>query len=68
MIQYIKDKTAKIFNEKSKVKTRYIKNSCDTYNAYLISNHFAHQNETVFVVLANLYEAQKYYDLLSQIE
>jgi transcription-repair coupling factor (superfamily II helicase) len=42
-------------------------NSCNAYNYYLISSRFLKINKTIFVVLPNLYEAQKYYDAISKI-
>ncbi len=48
-------------------KTVYLKQSNDTYNAYMITKSFLDDKRTLFVVLANLYEAQKYYDKLSQL-
>ncbi len=48
-------------------KTVYLKQSNDTYNAYMITKSFLDHKRTIFVVLANLYEAQKYYDVLSQL-
>lgn len=47
--------------------TIYLKQTNDTYNAYMISKSFRKHQRTIFVVLANLYEAQKYYDVLSQL-
>lgn len=35
------------------------------FNLLMIKNSFVSKNKTVFVVLPNLFEAQKYYDLLS---
>lgn len=48
-------------------KTVHLKQSNDTYNAYMITKSFQNHQRTIFVVLANLYEAQKYYDVLSQL-
>ncbi|BCR35134.1 transcription-repair coupling factor [Mariniplasma anaerobium] len=45
--------------------TVYLKSSTDSYNCYLITKRFLKMKKTVFVVTANLYEAQKYYDSLS---
>ena len=45
----------------------FFKSSNDTFNAYLAASHFLESKETIFIVTPNLYEAQKYYDLLSQI-
>jgi len=48
-------------------KTVYYNGSTETYNAYMVSLDFKKNKKTVFVVTPNLYEAQKYYDRLSQI-
>lgn len=48
-------------------KTMFFKSSTDTYNAYLCALDFKENQETVFIVTSNLYEAQKYYDTMSQI-
>lgn len=48
-------------------KTVYLKSSTDSYNCYLISKRFLMIKQTIFVVASNLYEAQKYYDTLSNI-
>jgi transcription-repair coupling factor (superfamily II helicase) len=48
-------------------KTTFFKSSNDTFNAYLAAIDFKENNQTVVVVTPNLYEAQKYYDVLSQI-
>jgi transcription-repair coupling factor (superfamily II helicase) len=53
------------FNSSSRV--LYLKSSQESYNAYLIAKDFLDHQHTVFVVTANLYDAQKYYDTLSQI-
>ncbi len=45
----------------------FFKSSNDAFNAYLAAAHFLESKETIFVVTPNLYEAQKYYDLLSQL-
>lgn len=52
---------------KLKQKTVYLKNSTDSYNAYLVSKRFETIKKTVFVVCPNLYEAQKYYDTLTNL-
>ncbi|WP_162151215.1 transcription-repair coupling factor [Haploplasma modicum] len=46
---------------------KYYYNSVDSYNIYLIKDLFYQKDETIFVVLPNLYEAQKYYDSLNLI-
>ena len=48
-------------------KTTFFKSSNDSFNAYLAAIDFKQNQETVIVVVPNLYEAQKYYDTLSQI-
>ncbi len=48
-------------------KTVYLKHSHDIYDVYMITKLFHEVHETIFVVLPNLYEAQKYYDLCNQI-
>ena len=59
---------AKLLKElNQKKKTVYLKSSTDVYNCYLISKRYQEEKETIFVVTANLYEAQKYYDTLSNI-
>jgi transcription-repair coupling factor (superfamily II helicase) len=45
---------------------RRVKRSNDTFNAYLFAQAFQ-ARRTIFVVLPNLYDAQRYYDILSQI-
>jgi len=47
-------------------KTVYLKHSHDIYDVYMITKLFHEVHETIFVVLPNLYEAQKYYDLFNQ--
>ncbi|MDY0276597.1 MAG: transcription-repair coupling factor [Acholeplasma sp.] len=49
------------------LKNGHYRNSNDTYNAYMINEDFIEGDKTIFVVLPNLYEAQKYYDLLNRI-
>jgi len=67
MIGYIEKNTK--LNEliKPKNKTVYYYGSNETYNAYMMALDFMNHKKTVFVVTPNLYEAQKYYDRLSQI-
>ncbi|MFA5525349.1 MAG: transcription-repair coupling factor [Acholeplasmataceae bacterium] len=48
-------------------KTTFFKFSNDYFNAYLVAADYQINQKTVLVVLPNLYEAQKYYDTLSQI-
>ena len=42
-----------------------IASSCDEYNQMLIATDFYKNNKSIFVVLPNVYSAQKYYDSLS---
>ncbi len=67
MIDFLKMKTnmIKIINKTSK--TMFFKSSTDTYNAYLASLDYLEKKKTVFIITPNLYEAQKYYDQVSQI-
>ncbi len=67
MIDYIKQKPniQKLIKKTSK--PMFFKSSTDTYNAYLSIIDFLENKNTVFVVTPNLYEAQKYYDAISQI-
>lgn len=46
---------------------KYFKNSNIVFNVHLIKSDFEKGNKTLFVVLPNLYEAQKYYDYLNEI-
>ena len=52
---------------KPKQKTVYYDGSTEAYNCYMVAMDFMKNQKTVFVVTPNLYEAQKYYDRLSQI-
>ena len=61
----LEDKLVKLLNQKQK--TVHLKSSTDSYNCYLISKRFLMTKKTVFVVTPNLYEAQKYYDTLANI-
>ncbi len=58
---YIKD-----LIEKTSTKT-FFKASNDAFNAYFIAGDYALHQNTIVVTLPNLYEAQKYYDMLSQL-
>jgi transcription-repair coupling factor (superfamily II helicase) len=67
MLDYIKNHTKiKELIQKTS-QTVFFKSSNDTYNAYLIAIDYLEGNDNVFVVTPNLYEAQKYYDTLSQL-
>ncbi len=44
-----------------------IAESCEGFNQFLIASDFYKGDDTVFVVLPNLYQAQKYYDALTTI-
>ena len=67
MIDFLKFKSNMTNIIKTTSKTMFFKSSTDTYNAYLAALDFLENQQTVFVVTSNLYEAQKYYDTLSQI-
>lgn len=67
MLEWIKANTHMPDHIKKATKTIYFKSSTDAYNAYLLALDFLENKQTTFVVLSNLYEAQKYYDTLSQI-
>ena len=45
----------------------FFQSSTDAYNVYMIAADFKANPANIFVVTANLYEAQKYYDMLTQI-
>lgn len=53
------------FNEIIKSENIRVANTCDDYNFSLIATDFYHGDKSIFVVLPNLYNAQKYYDALS---
>ncbi len=63
ILSQLKEKN--IFDSKRRV--TYLKASQESYNAYLIVNDFLTRKHTIFVVVANLYEAQKYYDVIGQL-
>ncbi|MDO9629150.1 MAG: hypothetical protein Q7I99_04540, partial [Acholeplasmataceae bacterium] len=67
MIEFIRQKPniSKLIQKTSK--SMFFKYSNDAYNAYLSAIDFIENKNTVFVVTPNLYEAQKYYDAISQI-
>ncbi len=67
MIDFLKMKTKMTEIIKSTSKSMFFKASTDTYNAYLAALDFIENKETIFIVTPNLYEAQKYYDQMSQI-
>ncbi|TVP86210.1 MAG: transcription-repair coupling factor [Acholeplasmataceae bacterium] len=67
MLEWIKANTSMPAFIKKTDKTVFFKSSTDAYNAYLLALDFLENKQTVFVVLSNLYEAQKYYDALSRI-
>ena len=67
MIDFIRQKPNLLKLIKKTSKTMFFKSSTDTYNAYLSIIDFLENKNTVFVVTPNLYEAQKYYDAISQI-
>lgn len=45
----------------------FFQSSTDPFNAYVIAADYQKKPTTIFVVTANLYEAQKYYDMLTQL-
>ena len=53
----------KVLNSKEK----HFKNSNIVFNVHLIKSDFEKGNQTLFIVLPNLYEAQRYYDYLNEI-
>lgn len=67
MLHFIKEYTQlkKIVENTSD--SMFFKSSNDTYNAYMIAIDYLENKKTIFVVTPNLYEAQKYYDVLSQL-
>ncbi|MBN2300346.1 MAG: hypothetical protein JXC31_04060, partial [Acholeplasmataceae bacterium] len=67
MIDFLKMNTNMIKMIKKTSKKVFFKSSTDTYNAYLAALDYIENKQTIFIVLPNLYEAQKYYDQMSQI-
>ena len=67
MIEWLKKKQNIQEWIKKTSKTTFFKFSNDSFNAYLVALDYAINHETIIVVVPNLYEAQKYYDTLSQI-
>ncbi len=67
MLEYLKARTHMKRHIQKTSKTMFFKSSTDTYNAYLCALDFKENQETVFIVTSNLYEAQKYYDTMSQL-
>ncbi|MBU1141042.1 MAG: hypothetical protein KKG64_00815, partial [Firmicutes bacterium] len=67
MLDFLKMKTnmTKIIQRTST--SMFFKTSSDAYNAYLAALDYIENQKTVFIVTPNLYEAQKYYDKMSQI-
>src|SRR5690554_3787562 len=53
----------KVLNSKEK----HFKNSNIVFNVHLIKSDFEKGDQTLFIVLPNLYEAQRYYDYLNEI-
>src|SRR5574344_2123497 len=41
--------------------------TCEEFNMFLIAQDFSHNDKSLFVVLPNLFSAQKYYDELINI-
>jgi len=67
MINILKDNKNFIEVLELTSKKMFFKSSNDTYNAYLIASDFIKNQETIFIVTPNLFEAQKYYDTMTQI-
>jgi transcription-repair coupling factor (superfamily II helicase) len=67
MLSYLNTRSSMNRQIKKTSKMMFFKSSTDTYNAYLCALDFKENQETVFIVTSNLYEAQKYYDTMSQI-
>lgn len=67
MLSFLKSRSNMLKHTRKTSKTVFFKSSTDIYNAYLCALDYMENRETVFVVTSNLYEAQKYYDNLSQI-
>ena len=67
MIDFLRQKPNLLKLIKKTSKAMFFKSSTDTYNVYLSIVDFLENRNTVFVVTPNLYEAQKYYDAISQI-
>ena len=67
MLNYLLHKTKLESILKETSKTMFFKASNDIYNTYLITADYLKNNKTIFVVTANLYEAQKYYDQFTQL-
>lgn len=65
-MQFVNPKHLQYFNEKQ-AQSLVFSHGNSAYHAYLITEAFKQVSKTVFVVLPNLYEAEKYYDLLSQM-
>jgi len=56
-----------LFNKIINSNKKYFKNSNTVFNVHLIKEDFNKGDQTLFVVLPNLYEAQNYYDSLNEI-
>lgn len=56
-----------LFNKIINSNNKYFKNSNTVFNVHLIKEDFNKGDQTLFVVLPNLYEAQNYYDSLNEI-
>lgn len=60
------DKLNNYINKILKLNNTHYQKSNDYFNAHLINSDFKNGDKTIFVILPNLYEAQKYYDYLNQ--
>jgi len=67
MLTFLRNQTHIINHIKQTSKTMFFKSSNESYNAYLAVTDFIENDTTIFVVTSNLYEAQKYYDTISQL-
>lgn len=66
MLDFIVKKTnIRVINKKA-LETMFFKGSTDSFNVYLAAQDFKINKKTIFIITPNLYEAQKYYDAISQ--
>lgn len=56
-----------LFKNKLNNQHKYYINSNEFYNAYIIKDKYINGDSTIFVVLPNLYDAQKYFDYLTNL-
>lgn len=67
MIEYLRKKSNILKIIKKTSTSMFFKSSNDTYNVYLAALDYLENKTSIFIVTPNLYEAQKYYDIMSQI-